>query len=379
MLNKGRVSRLKSASLESTDNGDINHGSFEISFRGLVIVASAHFYLEVDMSEFYDYKQTLSRQAAMNFIVGERGLGKTYGFLKYCVERFIKKRKQFIYLRRFQSDVERCRSSLFDHHLNHNEFGEHIIEYKNGKYYCNGQVMGYILPLTKAAAIKSTAWPDVETIIFDEFLLTSTVQHYLRNEPFEFASLCDSIFRERDPKIFLLGNASTITNPYFEYFRIKLDPKREYQSFKNGLILVHYSKNLAYREKRKRSKFGQLMSGTSYEDYAIENKFCMDSSSFILKRPANSWLFACLYLDQHNFGLWIDREQGRMFVSTAFDPGNPRAFALTNADHNENLRLASVRSNPWVKLMLQRYREGLLFFESQSIKNHMIRFLEKYL
>ena len=39
---------------------------------------------------YYNYNNLFSRNAMFNFIIGERGVGKTYGILKKAVKDFIK-------------------------------------------------------------------------------------------------------------------------------------------------------------------------------------------------------------------------------------------------------------------------------------------------
>lgn len=55
---------------------------------------------------FYDYSKLLSYGAPLNFIIGERGVGKSYGAKKYVTNHFIKKNKQFVYIRRFKTELE---------------------------------------------------------------------------------------------------------------------------------------------------------------------------------------------------------------------------------------------------------------------------------
>ncbi len=51
-------------------------------------------------SDYYDYGRVLSYHAPWMFIIGARGLGKTYGAKKLVIGDWVKKRWQFIYLRR---------------------------------------------------------------------------------------------------------------------------------------------------------------------------------------------------------------------------------------------------------------------------------------
>ena len=41
---------------------------------------------------FYDYQKILSYNAMINMLIGERGVGKTYGATRFVVSQFLKKR-----------------------------------------------------------------------------------------------------------------------------------------------------------------------------------------------------------------------------------------------------------------------------------------------
>lgn len=332
------------------------------------------------MSNYFNYKKMLSYQACFNFIVAERGLGKTYGMLKYGIDQFRKNKSQFIYLRRYNSELERIGSKLFDAHLKNKEFNDDEgLTYKNFTYSINGQPFCYMVPLTREGHMKSVPMPDTKFIIYDEFLITNKSQHYINQEPVQLLSFVDSIFRERDPKIYFLGNASSHSNPYFDYFDIELPYHSDFALFKNNLMLINYAKNQAFRDNRRKSKFGQIIDGTSYGRYAIDNEFLHDDKNFIAKKTPNSWLFACIYINKRNYGLWIDNDNGNMYLSKKFDPNNPRAFCITQADHTEATRLATIRNSPWFKKMILCYKTNQLYFENINIKNYVLKAIRPWL
>ena len=53
----------------------------------------------MDDSIYYSYDKLLSYNALLNLVIGERGVGKTYGAKKYVIKRYKKHHKQFAYLR----------------------------------------------------------------------------------------------------------------------------------------------------------------------------------------------------------------------------------------------------------------------------------------
>ena len=55
---------------------------------------------------FYDISKTLSYNALLNFIIGERGVGKSYQAKKFVAKRFINKHKQFAYIRRYKTELK---------------------------------------------------------------------------------------------------------------------------------------------------------------------------------------------------------------------------------------------------------------------------------
>ena len=98
-------------------------------------------------------------------------------------------------------------------------------------------------------------------------------------------------------KFFYFGNPANIyTNPYFLYFDLKIPTNNDIKLFKDGLILLQYMKNEEYREFKKQTKFGKLIAGTSYEDYAINNKMIDDNNYFIEKKKGTSkFSFSFIY------------------------------------------------------------------------------------
>lgn len=77
---------------------------------------------------------------------------------------------------------------------------------------------------------------------------------------------------------------------------MKLPYNNDIKVFKDGLILLQYMKNEKYREFKKNTKFGKLISGTSFEDYAINNKMINQNNYFIEKKKGTSkFSFAFVY------------------------------------------------------------------------------------
>lgn len=257
---------------------------------------------------YYNYNKILSYNALFNILIGERGVGKTYGAVKFVTKQFIKKGEQFAYIRRYKSDLKKSVPSFFTSVINNKEFPEFSLSSKHDKFYCNGDVCGFALTLSTAQDLKSANFDSVKNIIFDEFIIDEgQKKYYLHNEVETFLNLIETLARMRDVRIFLLGNAgNVVTNPYFMYFDLSLPYNNDIKTFKNGLILLQYMNNPEYRKAKSQTKFGQLVAGTSFEKYAIENQDLHINKNFIEHKQATSkFSFAFIYQNE-TYGVWID-------------------------------------------------------------------------
>ena len=333
---------------------------------------------------YYNFNQLLTRNAFLNFVIGERGCGKTYAAKKLGVTDFIKNEHQFVYIRRYKTELDTACNSFFKDLQENNDFDDLALTSKKRKghyvFEMDGQEIGYGIALTTSAILKSTAFPKVKNIFFDEFLINQgSAYHYLSDEVTQFLELIETISRMRDVRIFMLGNATTITNPYFAYFNVGLPYNSEYKSFKNGLICVNYIKNYEYRTAKKASKLGKLVDGTDYGSYAIDNEFLYDDNSFIQKKSPVSKFWGALIIDGIHIGIWRDFKTGFIYLSNHYDPSSPLTFACSIKDHKLNTIFMQYRKNPYIKLITDGFCNGIVYFENQNVKNLTIKLINKCL
>lgn len=341
----------------------------------------------MDKSIYYNPERLLSYNALLNITIGERGVGKTFGFKCYAVKRFLNKGKQFAYIRRYDTDLEASVGNTND-----NKFFEQIkSEFPNNEFkitknkkvrklYIDGKICGYALPLSSADSLKSSSYENVDTIIYDEFQLKDgSSQHYLRNEPEIILDLVETIGRLRDIRVFCLGNAISSTCPLMAYFDLTLPYNTDIKLYKDNTIAVEYIKNERYREVKKASRFGKLIDGTKYGKYAIDNEFLTDSKAFIRKKDKNAKFYFILYVNGKQYGIWRDFKNQMMYVSLDTDPNCPIKFVINETDHNESTMFVKARSNFWFKQIINHYRLARLCFENQAIKNLFMQELNRYL
>ena len=184
-------------------------------------------------TKYYSLKNILEKNADYNLIMGERSNGKTYATLKHCLQCYINGGGSFAYIRRWHDDIigkraETVFNALVENgevqKLTDNEYSD--IVYSRGKYYlanyndktkrmiANKNPFCYAFSLSDTEHDKSTSYPTINNIVFDEFI---TRRVYLADEFILFMNTLSTIIRDRNGvKIFMLGNTVNKYCPYFD-------------------------------------------------------------------------------------------------------------------------------------------------------------------
>lgn len=221
--------------------------------------------------KFYSLKRIKALGALYNIIIGERSNGKTYAVLHEILQNYFAsgQKKQGAIVRRWQDDFKGKRAlSMFaplvsDGTIYKISGGQYDrIDYRSGCWYparydedTDTIVRGdtplcYAFSLSAMEHDKSTSYPDITTICFDEFLTRGV---YLVDEFVLFMNVISTIVRQRtDVTIYMLGNTVNWTCPYFTEMGIKhiRDMKQGtidiYEYGESGLkVAVEYCRSIA--------------------------------------------------------------------------------------------------------------------------------------
>lgn len=331
-------------------------------------------------SKYYDFTNLLSYKKFLNFCMGHRGVGKTYRFKKWSIDDGLKG-KLFVWVRRYEAETKKAKHSFFRDIKNRypkikfTTFGTD----DSGEFRADGKVIGYYLTLSQQSKYKSNPFPDVDKIIFDEFILMRGTIHYIPNEVTNFLELVDTIFRDRDNVrgVYCLANNISFNNPYYMYFDIKPFDKEFYTTIKHGnqLIVQNY-KNELYIENKKSTRFGQLVDGTAYGEYAIENVTLMQKPEFIADKPPIAKFQYVIKYKGHHIGFWLDWQNGKMYANYKYNK-QATPYALTREDMTPNTYLIRNMSHFYIKDLVWFFEQGLLYYENeqvQSICNEILSF-----
>lgn len=313
---------------------------------------------------YWDINKCLSYNCLFNFIVGARGVGKTWGSKEFVIKDYLKTGNQFVYVRRYKEELKKIKKFFDDIK---DRFPDVEFKVAPPNFLINDKVAGTAIGLSTAKIEKSTPYPKVKTIIFDEFILDKGYHHYLPDEVTNFLELYSTVARTRDVRVLFLSNALTVTNPYFLYFDISLPYQKSIKAKDD--ILIEMVREDEYTEKVKQTRFAKLIAGTPYGSYAIDNDFLRDDRNFVQKKTPNArYVFTFVYKGE-KYGVWIDYDVGLQFVSKDFDPSSKLVYSLTVDDHAPNTMLLKGYKQGLVAQFIKNYKLGLVRFESINIKN----------
>lgn len=341
---------------------------------------------------YYSLDKVISYNIPVNIIITERGYGKSFSVKEYVINKYLKKKESFIYIRRYENELK----SVFEHGSSENpkdffddlkeKFKDHVLIAKNKKFFCDGQVFGYAKRMTEAQDLKSSSYQNISTIIIDEYPIEKGKRYYLPNEGMILLGMFDSIIRNKsasEVKIFILGNAveGLEYSPLFMFFNLQLPyGKKDIKLFKDNTILLQFATDSEFRKEREQTLIGKLAKGTPYESYAMHNQILDKNNDFIEKKKGSSFFsFAFIYKDEY-YGVWNDFKESKIYISKDYDPSSPYIYSTTTSDFRPNTLLIKSASKyrHW-KFLLDNYKQGLVFYENQKIKKYAQDVLRMFL
>ena len=319
---------------------------------------------------YYSRNDLLSYNALFNFVVGERGTGKTYQFKDWAISDFIKNKNQFVYVRRYKTEFKDIRN-FFDDMIK--KYPEHEFSVAHGKFYIDKEIAGFYIPLSTSITKKSVAYPNVNKIGFDEFILEKSTLHYLPNEVNAFLGLYETIARDRNNvRVMFMANSVTLINPYFLFFDLQVSKTKRFWTFKNNDLVVELTDLEEFKQHKKQTRFAKIIDGTEFSKYSIDGEFTSDNYEFIQSKTPNSYYCFTLVYKGESLGVWCDSKLGLMFVSSKVDLTYPLKYAITTNDHKPNMIVLSNKySREKIKVLTKIYEYGCLRYESLKIKSMM--------
>lgn len=327
--------------------------------------------------DFYKLSPVLSRNAIYNFIVGARGVGKTYSAKEWAIRDFIKNGNQFIYLRRYNTELRAAKATLFadiGHAFPGILFkveGDRLLVKRGEERGAQWELMGYVIALSKAQQKKSVSYHDVTKIIYDEFIVDRGAIHYIPEEAKVFNDFYSTVDRYKDKtRVLFLANSVSIMNPYFVEYDIRPTEGQEWISAYDGFICTHLPKSEKFTKQVYETRFGSFIKGTEYADYAVGNDFSDNNDSMVGPKTSRAAYTATIETKTGTFSLWIDHSGPQYYVQEK-RPKQERIWTLM-PDQMAEGKVLIERSDQMLQYLRAGYSRDRVRFSSPQARNAFI-------
>lgn len=326
---------------------------------------------------YYDYAKLLSFNGTYNFLVGGRGLGKTYGAKKKVIRDAIKKGDEFIYLRRYKTELTTARNTFFadighefpgyDFRINGPIAQMAPIDTRDDKKR-EWQTIGYFISLSVSQNQKSVAFPKVKTIIFDEFIIEKGALHYLPDESTIFNNFYSTVDRYQDKtKVLFLANSVSIMNPYFIDYEIRPDEQKEFITKSDGFIVCHFPNADDFSSSVYETRFGKFIKNSEYAEYAVGNTFDDNSGAMLGFKDSKARYMFTLECRNGSFSVWLNMFTNEYYVQDKL-PKTQDIFTLISGKMDSHKTLMTFSDRPLANLRTA-FRNGNVTFDKPSTRN----------
>lgn len=224
-----------------------------------------------------------------NIILSGRGVGKTFGFLKYMREEAAAGLGRFAYLRRLQTQIDICGKAEFNpfkrldsvYHMSTTV--KSISKYSSGFYADDMQLLGYGLALSTFGSLRGFDGSDITSILFEE-CIPKQGEHRLKQEASMLWDAYETINRNRElegeapVRLFCIGNSNNTAADLLvdmglvqRVERMKEKGVELYQDRKRSLQLIVLGSTAKGEQKRDTALYRFLGEDSGYSAAALDN------------------------------------------------------------------------------------------------------------
>ncbi len=287
-----------------------------------------------------DYDVITANSSTLNFLIGGRRIGKTYGFLAHWLTHG---KSPFLYIR----STPRAVKNVFTAELSpftpiNADFDvtivpekipgtdiigiyDEVVTTKKGKLKPAGDPVGYACALSQIGDIRGFNLDNVTDIFYDEFIKHpgEIIRNYADFGTM-FLDILITVNNERETrgrrpvKSWLMGNSDNMSNPIlYEFgllpiiYKMQIDGQSFYKDGKRGISIFLFL-DAPISDEYKKNSMGRLLEGTSYGEMAYENEFVNDDFTNCCLQPMGQ------YLPLFSFGkytVYTHRTKERYYVA----------------------------------------------------------------
>ena len=313
---------------------------------------------------YHNRDAVLGYNATNNLIVFERSGGKSFSYKDLCVQDFLNKGRQFSYIRREIGELE---ESLEDWGGDIQKNFKEEIRVKGDKIYVDGRLAGHGLSLKRAYRYKSKTLPKVFNNLFDEFVVDAGAR-YLTDEPNRLMSIVKSVARDREFKLYMIGNKVSSITPYnLEWDLPPFDTTMHIKQY-DTLIYLGDKDIRGQGADEPKTAFDRCFGHTRYARFANENEVIDgDEQAFVLKRPPNSRHKFNLVVGKAVIGCYYDTIEGRIFFDSHTDLTHPIKINF-DIYHLADAQLLYNPNTHYAKSIKSLLGMGAVYYSDKKVK-----------
>lgn len=271
------------------------------------------------MSSFYNWSKTLSFDAPITMVIGARGIGKTYGLRVQVVKDWIKTGRTFVEVCRHVNEMSLVENGYFD--KIGQDFPGYVFQVEKDRAYIatkpkseddkpDWKLLGYYVAMSQFQLLKKRTFTGVKRILMDEAVIDNRDRNhrYLRDEWGILQSIVDTVTREHagdgtQPRLYLLGNACDVLNPFFMKAGINGAPPRGFSWHLGKTFLLDYPDASEYAEEKSHTLAGMMAEGDN-KSANLENRFADSTLLMIEPKPKNAFRQMTIIFDGRPISIW---------------------------------------------------------------------------
>lgn len=351
------------------------------------------------------WQKILTYDADITMITDARGRGKTFGMRQQFLKDWLQNHHTFVQIVRHEYRIPEISNGYFDalskpidnkgtpaspllhnKHIRFKRRGHDMLaaiiphdQWNNPDYTPKWERIGYFVSLSKAQDYKELTFRDVRRLCLDEALIQNPNGHhnYLPLEFEQLISIVDSTTREQPgqkqhkPNIYLLSNACSIVNPYFQHYGIDHIPPDGFSWWGGKTFLLYVGHDLQYAdEKARHTVAGRMSRQTETAGIANNNQFMNARLDLVQQKTSQAvFTYAMAYQGQ-KYGIWTDLNQGLYYITQRIPKDAAPIYALTTSDNRLNYLIAT-RSTPQIQSLLDMYSLGLVRFDTPATREQV--------
>ena len=258
------------------------------------------------------------------FLVGARGIGKTFGILKWLIDTYADTGNKFVYMRRTQVQVDMIRTpdlnpflaleeelgpeySFMIVNINKNVTGIYHPVYNEDKniYEPSGAPIGYILALSTIANIRGMAGGDIVHIFYDEFV-GERHEKPIRSEGTAFLQAIETIARNRELNgrpalpVTCASNSVNLGNPIFIELKFITSIEKALKKGNDIILLPERSSSIYIindspisKKKAQTSLYRLAGTESDFAKMSLENEFNQEYFGMVKSRNLKDYIPLC--------------------------------------------------------------------------------------